>query len=347
MNHNKKNTKIIDAIDLQNEKKVNDFLKNEGYYSKTHTFPIASLIFELTHHCNLSCRHCYNNSGNNGIEDMMTPQKWIDFARYIVECGGVFECVLSGGEPLLLGEKLFELMDIFHDDGTIFYLNTNGYLLSTKVVEKLSKYRYHKIQISIDGATPEYHDWFRQRPGSWHNAVEGAKLIAKNGLPLKIAHCVTPKNINEIDIMCELAHSLGASIIMVGELCYSGRASTNKELLLSLEQKDYLFKKVRENLLKYNGRMKVRCSHSVKEGLERHYKSPNSDATIRPNGDIRIDSMAPFVVGNVLRDDFKEIWCKKIHTAWNHPLVKEFVNSFDELDRSSLYTNYVEDDIYL
>lgn len=43
-----------------------------------------------------------------------------EFSKYIVKNGGVFECLLSGGEPLLLGDKLFEIMNILHNDGRYF-----------------------------------------------------------------------------------------------------------------------------------------------------------------------------------------------------------------------------------
>ena len=129
------------------EDAVKNALVEAGLFSKSSVFPLASLQFELTSHCNACCKHCYNNSGiQNKIPDAMTPDKWISFAKYLVKHGGVFECLLSGGEPLLLGEKLFELMDVLHDDGTLFLLQTNGFLLDENVAKRLKKYRYHWLQ---------------------------------------------------------------------------------------------------------------------------------------------------------------------------------------------------------
>ena len=81
----RKNIKFSDTdkIDLRNERAINEVLQKEGIYSKSHMFPIASLQFELTTHCNVFCKHCYNNSGTcNNIPDLMTPEKWIEFAKY-------------------------------------------------------------------------------------------------------------------------------------------------------------------------------------------------------------------------------------------------------------------------
>ena len=140
----------------------------------------------------MKCEHCYNNSGaDNLIQDLMTPQRWIDFAKYLVDHGGVYETILSGGEPFLLGDTVIEIMDILNELGKRrwFSLLTNGYFLTDERILRLRKYRYHWLQISIDGSTPEYHDKFRHLQGSWERAVNAAKKVSANGIPLKIAHC--------------------------------------------------------------------------------------------------------------------------------------------------------------
>lgn len=323
-------------------------LEKAGLYSKEYAFPIASLQFELTSHCNAACKHCYNNSGvQNRVPDKMTPEKWISFARYLVEHGGIFECVLSGGEPFLLGEDLFELMDILHDDGTLFLLQTNGSLLTRETATRLKKYRYHWLQISIDGTNADYHDAFRRKKGLWEKAVKAAEFVSENEIPLKIAHCVTPANLHDIDDMCELAYSLGASAITVGEICLSGRAAQNQEILLSEEQRKSLFQKVMENASRYKGRMIVKSSNSVRSGLERQSENPYSAALIRPNGDIRIDGMAPFVIGNVLTDDFAEVWKEKLNASWRKKEVEDFISGFDESDRNYSFINFAHNDIYI
>lgn len=338
---------ILRKMNLQEDDAVNQALKNKGFYSGSDIYPLSSLHFELTSKCNAFCKHCYNNSGINDNIDAMTPEKWLEFSKYIVKNGGVFECLLSGGEPLLLGDKLFDIMDVLHNDGTIFLVMTNGYLLTEKIAKRFVKYQYHWFQVSIDGATAKYHDWFRQTKGSWDKAVNGAKVIADNGIPLKIAHCITPYNIKDIDDMCDLAYSIGATSIMMGGISLSGRTNDNTDLLLTPQDKKIMKEKIEENRIRYQGKMKVKSTNSVKQGLLNHSKRPRSGAVIRPNGDVRIDGMAPFVIGNIINEDFTALWKNRIDKCWRDLRVQDFINDFDENDQNRKTINYVEKDIRL
>ena len=342
--------KIYDALDekqFKSEKERISLLQKNELYPNKFEFPIT-LQFELTSHCNLRCKHCYNYSGeDNTIKDHMTPEKWIEFSKYIVKNGVIFECIISGGEPLLLGEDLFRIMDILHEDGTFFLLITNGFLLDSEKVKRLSKYRYHWLQVSIDGADAQTHDKFRQREGSWQRAIDGAFMVSSAGIPLTIAHSVTPYNLKDIDKMCDLAYYLGASNIILGEINLSGRTSENRDLLLNKEERAMLLQKFEENNARYLGKMMIQRSLNSKYSVKRYLTQPNSGLIIRPNGDMRLDCMTPFVIGNVLKEDFAEIWREKGTSCWSNPRILEFASSFDDDDINIMMTNYCDKDIII
>lgn len=214
--------KMFEAIDKKRAKDEHENIKNlqnRGMYPQHFSFPIT-LQFELTGACNLKCKHCYNRSGDkdNINHTFMSPDKWKELSREVVNNGGIFQCIISGGEPLLLGEDLFEIMDILHDDGTSFVVITNGMLLNKNIAKKFTKYRFFWFQISIDGATEKIHDNFRGVNGSWKNAVNGAMEITNNGIPLVIAHSVTPDNLNQLEDMVKLSYSVGAGSLIIGEV---------------------------------------------------------------------------------------------------------------------------------
>ncbi len=277
----------------------------------------------------------------------MTPNKWCDLAHQIVNDGGIFQCIISGGEPLLLGDRLFDIMDILHNDGTSFVVITNGYLLTPEKVEKFKKYRFFWFQISIDGYCSEIHDSFRGVSGSWERAVRGAIEITNNGIPLTIAHSVIPSNLKYLDKMVSLAYELGASSIILGETLPSGRAIENNNLLLTKEERNYLYEKINSLQDLYQDKIIIKRSANLKIQMERYRLETNAGGIIRPNGDFRLDCMTPFVIGNVLEKSVKEIWLSKGINAWKSKKVSEFIESINEDEQMGYIKNHLDKDIIL
>lgn len=341
-----KKYRTLDERNLQAVKNNITALQSVGAYPKKFDYPIT-LQFELTGQCNLKCKHCYNRSGDADRETLMTPEKWCELSRQIVSDGGIFQCIISGGEPLLLGDKLFDIMDILHDDGTSFVVITNALLLTKKFVRRFAKYRYFWFQISIDGSTAELHDEFRGVEGSFNRAVNGALEISDAGIPLVIAHTVTPKNLAHVEDMVNLSYELGANSIILGDVMPSGRAYEHEEIILNDEQKNYLYGQIEELGKKFSGKITIQRSAELKIQMERYMSEVNAGGIIRPNGDFRIDCMAPFTIGNVLEKSVKEIWQEKGIDVWNSDAVKNFVASIDEDIQESAYKNHVDKDVAL
>ena len=339
---------------LQDRKAANDEAQRissliaDKLYPESFAMPLT-LQFELTSHCNVHCKHCYNVSGdNNSSPDPMTPENWKKFARYLVNHGGIFQCVISGGEPLLLGDDLFGIMDILHDDRTTFLVISNCLLMTQEKAKKFRKYRYKWFQVSIDGVNAERHDEFRQKKGSWDAAVNAVFMLTNLGVPVVIAHTVTPDNIHEIDAMCTLAYELGASGIILGEVTPSGRTFLNTDILMNHEQRNIFCEKFSENMQRYSGRMSVQRSSNTKIQLLRNINTPNTGAIIRPDGNIRLDCVAPFVIGNILTEDFCEVWRNKAADVWKRPEISDYVNSWEDAEEINHgLKNYYDADVRL
>ncbi len=341
-----KKYRTLDERNLQVVKQNLTTLQAAGAYPKKFNYPIT-LQFELTGQCNLKCKHCYNRSGDADRDTLMTPEKWCELARQIVSDGGIFQCIISGGEPLLLGEKLFDIMDILHDDGTSFVVISNGLLLTKKFARRFNKYRYFWFQISIDGSTAQLHDEFRGVEDSFNRAVNGALEISDLGIPLVIAHTVTPKNLAHVEEMIQLAYNLGANSIILGEVMPSGRAYEHAEIILSDEQKNYLYGQIEDFNKKFSGKITIQRSAEFKIQMERYQQEVNAGGIIRPNGDFRLDCMAPFIIGNVFEKSIKEMWLEKGIDAWQSDVVKSFIAAIDENAQTSTIMNHVDADIAL
>lgn len=322
-------------------------LQEAGLYPNRFDMPLT-VQFELTEKCNLKCRHCYNMSNEKVYERTMTTENWLNVVDNIIANGGIFQAIMSGGEPLLMGDGLFQIMDKLHDDGTSFVLISNGMLMTDEIVRKLKKYRFYWVQISIDGFTAEYHDWFRGVKGSWQKAVDAAFYVSKHGLPLKIAHCVTESNFDDLENMVEMAYHLGASEIILGENMASGRAAKNRDTLMPVESKNKLIDKIGELQDRYSGRMGIQRSMGMKMSVYKGINNVNSSIILRPNGDLRLDCVAPFVIGNLFEDELSNIWRKKGIGAWQNTRIQEFYEAIDEItNTNSLNTNYVDKEILI
>ena len=346
-------TKYLD-MNFRNDSKRADLeceyikaLQDSGDYPEHFSYPLA-LQFELTGKCNLKCKHCYNRSGDIDVvsSDVMTPEKWKNLARQIVSDGGIFQCIISGGEPLMLGNDLYEIMDILHDDGTSFVMITNGLLLNKATAKRLSKYRYYWFQISIDGSTAKIHDEFRGIKGSWNKAVFGAMEISNLGVPLVIAHTVTRQNLDDMENMVTLACNLGAGKIIMGEVLPSGRATFNEDIILNEKEREELYRKIADLNKKFASRIIVERSFDIRISLKRYCSQPNSSGIIRPNGDFRLECMVPFTIGNVNENSIKDIWMKKGISAWHDSKVKDFIMSIDSGQKGCI-ANHVYADVKL
>lgn len=298
--------------------------REQGLIPKYYKTPLGCQM-ELTYRCNQYCITCYNRSGGDRNQwPSLSLAEWKKVAEELVELG-VFQCVMSGGEPLLLGDDLFQIMDILHDAKVKFIFITNGMLLTPQTVEKLSKYRYDWFQVSMDGSRPEVHDFVRGVK-SWHKAVRGAAMIHEAGIPLVIAHVVLKQNFHLLEEMIDLAYFIGANQILVGPVEYSGRATENYgKIALSEEQKKQLYSIVKKKHDEYAHRINVRITVDEVLSFRYHIVEGNGVLLVRPNGDVKFDCILPYIIGNVRKQSLREIWETIGHKVYEHPIVQDCV----------------------
>ncbi|HBV95598.1 MAG: hypothetical protein JL50_09920 [Peptococcaceae bacterium BICA1-7] len=319
-------------------------LRRDGLYPGRFRLPLY-IEFDLTAGCNMRCLHCYNKSGDADQKTALKAAHWLGLCRELVDSGGVFLCNLSGGEPLLLGDDLIKIMDVLHQDGTIFILNTNGYLVDEGWVKKLSKFNYSYVQVSIDGIG-EVHDRLRQKKGSFQRAVRAAELFAEAGMTLSITSMVTPENLDSMEQMVDLAGRVGAVAIGFSPVMYSGRSINHQELFLNNEQ----LNRLQVEACRLNAQNTIGVSYMTGQSFIYGYIPSSSGRfiIIRPSGDIRINCAAPFVLGNILEEPFTAIWQKKSLLLDNNPRILEYFSQFDEdICKSSGIINFVDSDIRL
>lgn len=90
------------------------------------------------HGCNLKCGYCHNIDVVKGEYAEFSPQdvlnKVIRFREYFANGGGI---TISGGEPLLQAEFVYELFKLCHENGINTCLDTSGSVLNDSVLKVL------------------------------------------------------------------------------------------------------------------------------------------------------------------------------------------------------------------
>ena len=319
--------------------------QEEGTYPKEFDFPLGVQL-ELTAKCNLNCKHCYNRSAALN-DSKMTIDDWKGVVNDIIAHGGVFQTIISGGEPLMVGPKLTEIMNPLHDDGTGFVLITNGYLVDDKWVNLLKKYRYYWIQVSIDHLLEAEHDDFREKKGSWKKAVNAALSFSAAGLPLRIAHSLTPKSIDYLPDFADFVYKLGAKSLVCGEIFLSGRVNEHRDLLMSEQDKDKMHAVIKQLQKEYQGKLTIYPSADEHTDMMYHQQVPNTTCIIRPNGDVRLDCTMPFTMGNVFEKPFSTIWKEQGNKCWKSEQVTSYIKNYSCNQLSRTIINHVTDDIKL
>lgn len=287
-----------------------------------------SVQFELTSRCNQACIQCYNQSGldHNQENNDVSIEKWIETAKVLARIP-ISQVIISGGEPTMLGDDLFKIMDIFHRVGVHFVFITNGMNINESNIDKFSKYHYAWMQFSIDGATEDVHDFVRGAKGSFKKVVKAASLARSRGIPVGIASTIVHPNLHQVEDLIDLAYHLGAFKITLGEFMYAGRSVRNKESIALNDSDIYQIKRsVIKKRVHYGNLFNIIKPTDPALSLRFRMCSIPTGMLIRPNGEVRIDCQAPARIGNIIESDIIDIWKRVGHKGWSHPSLLEYIS---------------------
>jgi MoaA/NifB/PqqE/SkfB family radical SAM enzyme len=89
-------------------------------------------------------------------------------------------------------------------------LATCGYLIDDDSIAKLKRAGVLALSFSLDGATAESHDSFRQATGAFDSVIRAAELARRAGIRFQINTTISKVNIEEAFAVAQLAKRLGA-----------------------------------------------------------------------------------------------------------------------------------------
>lgn len=201
-----------------------------------------SVLWEVTHACNLSCMHCLSSCGDRKPNELSTSE-----AKSLIDemaALRVFWFTLGGGEPLVRGD-VYELIAHATERDLCVRLTTNGFAVTEDTLCRLSDLNVFSVQISVDGQR-ETHDRFRGRPGAFDRAIQALNLFREAGYTTLVTVSANAMNASEIPDLARYLIEIGVNSVKIGPCASLGRAVENRiDLALSTSQMRELSQQMR------------------------------------------------------------------------------------------------------
>ena len=180
------------------------------------------IAIEPTNYCNLHCPLCpahhdyLDDSVKFGYMDLGNFKTLIDQIK-----GFIYHVSLSfRGEPLL-HKNLIDMIRYCTDNGVFSYTNTNGTLLNDEIIEGIFDAGLGRINIALDGLTPETYVKYRVG-GNFKRVYSGIEKITKmkkeGGYKYPeviVQFLVLEHNKHEVEKLPELKKRLGIDKISI------------------------------------------------------------------------------------------------------------------------------------
>lgn len=288
------------------------------------------IAWEITRRCNLKCVHCRSSSELNVVGH---PDFSLDEAKRVLDDIASYASpvmVLSGGEPLLWPD-VFEIAQYGTDKGLRMCLATNGTLVNQETCKKIKESGIKMVSLSLDGASAEVHDNFRNMPGAFEATTGAARMFKEHDIKFLVNSSFTKRNQKEIGKLYPFVKALGATAWYMFMIVPTGRGEDIMDELVSMEDYEgflewhYEMEKNESELLvrptcapsyyrvvlqkaKENGDEFKRRSLQFSTGGSKGCLAGQLIVLIDVDGEVLPCSYFPVAAGNIRKQSFKDIW---------------------------------------
>lgn len=305
--------------------------------------PIGAKL-ELTYACNLRCGFCYTDSPRRTLQ--RTPElgdeEWRRVVRESLELG-IVEAVVTGGEPFLRRELTLGTIEALATAGVGVALNTNGWFVDEEIAARLGALHGVTAHVSVDGARAGLHDSSRGVPGSWRRAIEGIDHLLSAGVGVCAVHVVTPGNAGAVGGFLEQMWTLGVPWVRVTPVVVNGAAARGGEWKVSREA----LRRTAEAFEARRGTaMRISVQAATGGTLSLQGRAAPGSFLVRPNGDVRPDSLRPFTFGNAARDGVEACWTA-LREGWDDERINRWAGAMKkpgDLPKAELVA-YLDDEV--
>lgn len=167
-------------------------------------FVPLTVLWELTHKCNLDCIMCYNvQLGRREL----TTSECFDVLDQLASAGTLY-LTLTGGE-ILSRRDFFEIAQHARSLGFALGLKTNGTLITPEKADQIAALDPLRVDISLLGATDETFDSIAGSKDTLRRVLRGVRLLQERNIRIKLMSLLMDLNLSEREQMIDLVIELG------------------------------------------------------------------------------------------------------------------------------------------
>lgn len=268
----------------------------------------VNVTWEITLKCNLRCIHCLSDAGA-ASENELTNKECRGLVDQLASLK-VFQVNIGGGEPCMR-EDFLDILSYSRKKGLVTCVSTNGMLIDDGLAKQLSRLKMLYLQVSLDGATADVNDQIRGK-GTYKKILDAMVCLARQGVPFSINTVLTRLNFPQLDTLRDMAKEYGAEL-RVSRFRPSGRGKESKEYLgPDKDQLEAFACWLNNHDLVRTGDsfFSLTSENRRRKGLDM-CGAAKMTCCISPMGDVYPCAFlqeAPFLVGNVRENDFKDLW---------------------------------------
>lgn len=311
------------------------------------------LQWEICSECNHKCIHCYNywRADNIPVEQC---SDYIEIAKSIIERKPLYVAI-TGGEPLLVFQKVKNCIDMFTANGISTSISTNGTLITKNIAKYLSE---KKVDLVI--SLPSIDKKVCDSVCCAHNVVDSLSKIwpiLKNyQIPTTINIVINKLNIGTLYDTLAAVKKLGF-VARVG-IAQRPINASSEYLKYELDKNDFNY--IVRQVIKAKNELKLQldfsvcmpdCAFSNPSDLKSVDKGDCFGGTLAyavcTNGDVKACQCDTKVYGNIMQDPFNSIYekmaewrnkglippacngCKRLNSCRGGCRVESFANKND------------------
>ncbi len=295
-----------------------DMLENAPLFSQPARAPYKADL-ALTYGCNNQCGHCYNEIDRFDMPTLRQDDLFKVIDKLVAV--GVPHIIFTGGEATL-HPNLPELIEYADSLGLVTGLNTNGRRIAhLPYSQLLADSGLNHVQVTLGSSRPETHD-LMMGASSFQQTVKGIKNVVASQM-----HCITNTtlmrcNMGHIEEVIDFIFDLGIRTFAMNGMIYSGGGYQDPNAIPEDELRLLLIR-VRDHSIEKGMRFSwytptEYCRMSPVE-LELGAKRCNAgeySICIEPNGDVLPCQSYYVTAGNILKDDWNDIWNSELFTSF-------------------------------